>query len=392
MSVRAVKKSFTKKPAKATDNASRVISGAIFKWYDQHGRKDLPWQKKRQAYRVWISEVMLQQTQVKTVIPYFEAFMKRFPNVLTLANAHEDTVLHHWSGLGYYARARNLHKAAKQVRDLHKGRFPKNFDDILALPGVGRSTAGAIMAQAYGKPYAILDGNVKRVLARYHGVEGWTGSASVQDILWHYAERHTPSERLADYTQGMMDLGAMICTRSRPSCELCPLSKSCVALATDRVSSLPTPKAKKRLPVKSVKMLLLRNKDNEILLEKRPPTGIWGGLWSLPEMSVENAQEQAIEVWCREQYQLKIKAVNELEVIRHTFSHYHLDITPCVVDVKKTAQSVMEADRRVWYKACQDDRQQPAVVKSAAKIRAKPSLGLAAPVTRLLNRIYEESI
>jgi len=348
------------------------FSSAILKWYHQHGRKDLPWQQNRTPYRVWISEIMLQQTQVKTVIPYYEKFMHSFPDVLALANAHEDKVLHHWSGLGYYARARNLHKAAQQVRDEHNGEFPLQFDHVLALPGIGRSTAGAILAQAAGQRYAILDGNVKRVLARFHAVHGWTGQARAQDQLWQYAESHTPAKNLIEYTQAIMDLGATLCRRSKPDCERCPLKTECNALATDQVSLLPTPKPKKTLPIKTVRMLLLRNSQQQILLEKRPPTGIWGGLWSLPEMPLT----ESVADWCKEHYQLKIKASTQQSVVRHSFSHFHLDITPCIADVNNPEQSVMEAQRRVWYKASQNDRSQQ-------------SLGLAAPVTNLLNRLNE---
>ena len=354
-----------------------TVSKKLLKWYQQHGRKDLPWQQDRNAYRVWISEIMLQQTQVKTVIPYYEKFMQSFPDVMALANASEDAVLHHWSGLGYYARARNLHKAAQCVRDEHNGGFPLSFDDVLALPGVGRSTAGAILAQAEGQRHAILDGNVKRVLARYHAVHGWTGQAKVQDQLWQFAEQHTPKQQLADYTQAIMDLGATLCRRGKPECAECPLMGGCEAYATDQVKLLPTPKPKKTLPVKTVRMLLLRNREQEILLEKRPPTGIWGGLWSLPEMPLE----EEVLSWCEMHYQLKVKAKNEQPVVRHTFSHFHLDITPCIVEVNNPEQSVMEAQRRVWYKASQNDREQ---------VASQPSLGLAAPVSNLLNRIYEE--
>jgi len=349
----------------------------LLKWYDLHGRKDLPWQENRNAYRVWVSEIMLQQTQVKTVIPYFEKFMQSFPSVKGLANAHEDQVLHHWSGLGYYARARNLHKAAQQVCDQHNAEFPQNFEDVLALPGIGQSTAGAILAQAQGQRHAILDGNVKRVLARFHAIHGWTGQSKVQALLWQKAEQHTPHERLADYTQAIMDLGATLCTRSRPQCEACPLESECEANRTDQIKLLPTPKPRKSLPVKTVRMLLLRNSDEQVLLEKRPPTGIWGGLWSLPEMPLE----EAVPDWCENHYRLAIGAVQEHPVMRHTFSHFHLDITPCIAEVNNPGQSVMEAERRVWYKACQDDQGNPA---------ANLSLGLATPVTSLLNRLNEE--
>lgn len=376
-----------------TATVSRGIAEPLLAWFDQYGRKDLPWQQQRSAYRVWISEIMLQQTQVKTAIPYFQAFMQRFPDVLSLAGAHEDDVLHHWSGLGYYARARNLHKAAQQVRDLHGGEFPQLFDEVLALPGVGRSTAGAILAQANGQRHAILDGNVKRVLARLHALHGWTGQASVQQQLWHYAEAYTPQQRVADYTQAIMDLGATLCTRSRPRCDDCPLQLNCQALATDQVSLLPTRKPKKALPVKSVRMLLLHNRAREVLLEKRPPTGIWGGLWSLPEMPLD----ELVEDWCQQHYQLALKYYEEQPVLRHTFSHFHLDITPCVAEVvmdgdkpanqpiNNHGQSVMEADGRVWYKASQRDEASP-----DHNVPTKMNLGLAAPVSNLLNRLNEE--
>jgi len=345
----------------------------LLSWYQQHGRKNLPWQQNRNAYRVWVAEIMLQQTQVKTVIPYYEKFMQRFPDVLALANASQDEVLHHWSGLGYYARARNLQKAAQQIRDEHAGAFPLVFEPVLALPGIGRSTAGAILAQAEGQRHAILDGNVKRVLARFHAIQGWTGQKKIQDQLWQFAEQHTPSNQLADYTQAIMDLGATLCKRGKPACENCPLSSECQALATDQVGLLPTPKPKKTLPVKTVRMLLLCDSKQHVLLEKRPPTGIWGGLWSLPEMPLA----ETIETWCEDHYQLSISSSVEQAVMRHTFSHFHLDITPCIAEVNNPEKSVMEAEGRVWYKACQSDRNQPA-------------LGLAAPVSQLLNRLNEE--
>jgi len=344
------------------------FSQSLLNWYDVHGRKDLPWQQQRNAYRVWVSEIMLQQTQVKTVIPYFQKFMRAFANVRVLADADEDRVLHHWSGLGYYARARNLHRAAQQIRDQHKGVFPLDFDALLALPGIGRSTAGAILAQADDQPHAILDGNVKRVLARFYAIHGWPGQAKVQAELWKLSEALVPSERVADYTQAIMDLGATVCVRSRPICTECPLQTACAALATDQVALLPTPRPKKTLPVKTVRMLLLCNQQ-QVLLEKRPPSGIWGGLWSLPEMPLE----QEIEGWCEQHYRLKIKTSREQPVVRHSFSHFHLDITPCVVEVNNPDQSVMEADGRLWYKASQSDRGQP--------------LGLAAPVENLLKSL-----
>ncbi|MCW9014188.1 MAG: A/G-specific adenine glycosylase [Gammaproteobacteria bacterium] len=341
----------------------------ILDWYQLHGRKDLPWQKERSAYRVWISEIMLQQTQVVTVIPYFEKFMQRFGSIQQLAEAAEDEVLHHWSGLGYYARARNLHKAAQQICEQHEGEFPLAFEQVEALPGIGRSTAGAILAQSAGQRHAILDGNVKRVLARFHGVEGWTGQTKVQAMLWSYAEQHTPDQRLADYTQAMMDLGATLCRRGRPDCAICPIAADCVALLTGRVAELPTPRPRKTLPVKSVRMLVLLDSSNQVLLEKRPPTGIWGSLWGLPEVSLD----EDIKPWCEQQWQFDIDACEDEPSFRHSFSHYHLDITPCRVRVNNPDQCVMEAERIVWYNTSQPDRR-----------------GLAAPVQTILNRLNED--
>ena len=345
------------------------FSQAILAWYRLNGRTDLPWQVNRCVYRVWVSEIMLQQTQVVTAIPYFENFMSCFPDVEVLANAPQDEVLHYWSGLGYYARARNLHKAARQVCDQHNGVLPESFEQLLALSGIGRSTAGAILAQACGQRHAILDGNVKRVLARYHGVEGWPGKASVQAVLWDHAEQHTPEQHLADYTQGIMDFGATQCTRGRPMCHDCPLSSACVAYNERRVAELPTSKPRKTMPVKSARMLILLDDDNQVLLEKRPPTGIWGGLWSLPEVPMN----EDILAFCAQQWQLDVTDLQQGELFRHTFSHYHFDIQPCRLRVKNPEQSVMEAEGIVWYNTSQPDQR-----------------GLPAPVMTLLNRLSEE--
>jgi len=345
------------------------FSERLLNWFDEHGRKNLPWQKNRTAYRVWLSEIMLQQTQVTTVIPYFERFIEAFPTVKDLAAADEDEVLHLWSGLGYYARARNLHKAAKKICAEFAAEFPTNMENMLSLPGIGRSTAAAILAQAHGFRHAILDGNVKRVLSRFHAVQGWPGNKKIETVLWQHAEQHTPQTRLADYTQAMMDLGATLCTRSRPDCESCPLSQSCMALAEQRVTELPTPKPKKNKPIKSARMLVLINDQQQILLEKRPPTGIWGGLWSLPEV----AMDADIKAYCQQQWQFKVAEIEDVESFRHTFSHYHFDITPCRVRVKNPSQCVMEAEQQVWYNSTQNHR-----------------LGLAAPVQTILNNLTEE--
>ncbi|MGY8869166.1 MAG: A/G-specific adenine glycosylase, partial [Pseudomonadales bacterium] len=258
---------------------------AVLDWFDQHGRHNLPWQQDKTAYFTWISEIMLQQTQVTTVIPYFERFIERFPDVQTLANAEQDEVLHLWTGLGYYARARNLHKTAQIVATDYYGEFPQTVEALEQLPGIGRSTAGAVLSISTGKRAAILDGNVKRVLARFYALEGWTGSTANQKTLWEYAERNTPQKRVGEYTQAMMDLGATLCTRSKPSCPSCPLQNHCTALKLGRSSEFPHPKPKKKIPVKQTIMLLLQDEQQQTLLQQRPPTGLWGGLWSLPEVA-----------------------------------------------------------------------------------------------------------
>ncbi len=316
----------------------------VLNWYREHGRKDLPWQQNRTRYRVWVSEIMLQQTQVATVIPYFERFMQSFPDILSLANADIDQVLHHWSGLGYYARARNLHKAAQQVRDEHGGHFPAAFDAVLALPGIGRSTAGAILAQADNQPHAILDGNVKRVLARYFAVEGWPGNTAVAEQLWQYAEQLTPQQHVTDYTQAMMDLGATQCTRSKPHCVSCPLVKQCKAYAQQRMHEYPGRKPKRELPVKTVMMLLLRDAQGQCLLERRPPTGIWGGLLSFPELALDADPVAWAAVHIGE-----IELEAQWTVQRHTFSHFHLDITPVLARLQTPLAAVADDTRWCWF-------------------------------------------
>ncbi len=264
----------------------RQFSAALLDWYDHHGRRDLPWQSEPTPYRVWVSEIMLQQTQVSTVIPYYRRFMQSFPDVAALAAAGQDQVLHHWSGLGYYARARHLHAAAQRVVQ-SGGAFPDTLEAVMALPGVGRSTAGAILALACAQRHPILDGNVKRVLARFHAVDGWPGQATVQKRLWQLAEMYTPHARVAHYTQAIMDLGATLCTRGRPDCGQCPVRSGCAAHGSSRQADYPAPRPARILPVRTVTMLLLGNQASELLLERRPPTGIWGGLWSFPELAAD---------------------------------------------------------------------------------------------------------
>lgn len=342
----------------------RTFSQTLLQWYAQHGRHNLPWQQDRSLYRVWVSEIMLQQTQVSTVIPYFESFMARFPTIQSLADAGQDDVLHLWTGLGYYARARNLHKTAQIIRDNYETHFPLHFEDVLALPGIGRSTAGAILAQSLGQRHVILDGNVKRVLTRFFAIEGWPGKKAIENLLWDHAETLTPNDNLTDYTQAIMDLGATACAR-KSDCPSCPFTTDCAAYQQDTVSLYPTPKKRKTLPIKASKMLLLKNSKGEILLEQRPPSGIWGGLWSLPEYP--EASDDNLEQWCDKQLGLAVVVGQKLPVFRHTFSHFHLDISPVCCDVKNPTHHVMEAAKRVWY-----NTQQPEV------------LGLPAPVLKLL--------
>ena len=326
----------------------------ILTWFDQHGRKDLPWQQDITPYRVWLSETMLQQTQVATVIPYYNRFIETFPDIESLAQAPLDRVLQLWAGLGYYARARNLHKTAQLVAE----------SGLINLPGIGLSTAGAILSIAFNNSQPILDGNVKRVLTRFYAVAGWPGSSSVNKQLWQLSAELTPRLRTADYTQAIMDLGATLCTRSKPACGACPLNSHCLALTSDNVAAFPNPKPAKTLPVKQLVFLVLTNNQDRILLEKRPPVGIWGGLWSLPEFnSIASAAE-----WCINKH-IPIISKNTLPVRRHTFSHYHLDFTPLLVRTENPINFVMEGKQSVWYKAEQMD-----------------DLGLAAPIKLLLQQ------
>ena len=343
-----------------TDFASRILD-----WFDHHGRHDLPWQQDTSPYRVWVSEIMLQQTQVKTVIPYYQRFLNAFPTVHELAAATEDEVLHLWTGLGYYARARNLHKAAKYVSEQLSGVFPDSLEALQELPGVGRSTAGAILSIAHGQRASILDGNVKRVLARFHAVEGWPGQRAVHDRLWDIAEQYTPAHRCADYTQAMMDLGATLCTRAAPRCEDCPLQADCAARSSGTQRDFPGRKPRKTLPVKETRLLMIRDARGDLLLEKRPASGIWGGLWCFPE-----AASLAPETACLDLTGHAPAKVEPWPGFRHTFSHYHLDIEPLLVEFAGETGLVMDADRQLWY-----------------NLRQPPQIGLAAPVVGLLAQL-----
>ena len=350
-------------------SASDTFANALLAWFDQHGRKDLPWQRERTPYRVWLSEVMLQQTQVRTVIPYFERFAAALPTVAALAAASEDRVLALWSGLGYYSRARNLQRAARICIAQHDGVVPRDIDALSALPGIGRSTAAAILAQAFGERHAILDGNVRRVLARWHGISGWPGSTATQRVLWQFADAHTPHARVADYTQAIMDLGATLCTRARPQCACCPLAPGCVALHEGLTGVLPQAKPKRSLPVRSTTMLVVRDARGRVLLERRPPTGVWARLWSLPE-AADGASASAL---LRNRHAVNVAQGAALEGFRHTFSHYHLHVTPLLFAGAADALHVADDPDRGWY--------------AHAQLAA---LGLPAPVRRLLDSLEKE--
>lgn len=347
-----------------------AFSQRILNWFEHSGRKDLPWQHDISPYRVWISEIMLQQTQVNTVIPYFERFIEELPNIQNLASAPEDKVLHLWTGLGYYARARNLHKAAKHILAEHQGEFPDTVEQLCSLPGIGRSTAGAIRSIAFKKPATILDGNVKRVLARWSTTSGWPGKTSVIKELWTIAEALTPEQNNDQYSQAIMDLGATLCTRSRPQCDLCPVREDCKALANDTQLEYPGKKPRKNMPVKATLMLMLESPDGEIFLRRRPPQGIWGGLWSFPEIDAD----QQLEQYLLDNLGIKVATGEEWPQLRHTFSHYHLDITPVHCKLSSTeiaslSSRAMESNRELWYNIAQPEQ-----------------VGLAAPVATLLQK------
>ncbi|MGY0399858.1 MAG: A/G-specific adenine glycosylase [Ostreibacterium sp.] len=302
------------------------FSTRVLTWFNHHGRQHLPWQQKINLYRIWVSEIMLQQTQVATVIPYFNRFMDSFPTLSALENANIDQVLSHWAGLGYYSRARNLHKAAQIIRERHKGIFPEKIDDVIALPGIGKSTAGAILSLACRQRHSILDGNVKRVLSRHQLINGIPNQPATLKKQWAIAEKLTPEKNCHHYTQAMMDLGSMICTRTKPDCQNCPIHADCGAYLNRRINDYPNKKPKKTLPEKSTIMLILLDQE-EVYLEKRPSKGIWGGLWSLPEVT-----ESTIDTFLTQQHLSKIKQ-RQLDIYTHTFTHYRLHITPVLIEV-----------------------------------------------------------
>ncbi len=343
----------------------------LLDWYDRHGRQNLPWQRNPAPYPVWVSEIMLQQTQVKTVIPYFERFMQRLPTVESLAAAPVDDVLGLWSGLGYYARARNLHRAAQQIVADHGGQFPRDLEALQALPGIGRSTAGAILALSGGERHPILDGNVKRVLARYHVVEGWPGRTAVAKELWRLAERHTPSQRVAAYTQAIMDLGATLCTRNRPACGHCPQSPDCRALALGRQAEFPGRKPPQKSRRRRSAEFALAWDGTAVLLERRPDAGIWGGLWSLPEIGDEETPQD----WCRRRLGAEPPAVERWQTVEHSFTHYDLHMRPVLIRLDERPRAARDGDGERWL--------EPA---------GASQVGLPTPVRRLLDRLEDPGV
>lgn len=340
---------------------------ALLRWFDQHGRKHLPWQHPIEPYRVWLSEIMLQQTQVETVIPYFERFTTRFPNMQALAEATQDDVLHLWTGLGYYARARNLHKCAQAITEEYGGIFPSEPEALVSLPGIGPSTANAIASIAFGKASAILDGNVKRVLTRFHAVSGWPGTGKVEKQLWHMAQSHMPKERCGDYTQAIMDLGATLCTRSKPQCQACPMQHHCQAYLTNSVARYPEKKPTKASPTKATVMLILQDQNGALLIEQRPAQGIWGGLWSFLEFDSRELAHAHASTYG------KITHSETWGLVKHVFSHYKLNITPEIVQVQRNIQ-IKDNDTQRWLSP-----------------ENTLSLGLAAPVKRLIENLAQQS-
>ncbi|QAU23035.1 A/G-specific adenine glycosylase [Dyella sp. M7H15-1] len=342
------------------------FANTLLAWFDDHGRHDLPWQHPRDAYRVWLSEIMLQQTQVATVIPYFQRFVTQLPTLRDLATADEDTVLALWSGLGYYRRARFLHKAAQLCVEQHNGDMPRDFAALMALPGIGRSTAGAILAQAYGLRLPILDGNVKRVLTRFHGIFGHPSERDVEKQLWQRADEHTPVGRTADYTQAIMDLGATLCVRTRPLCTECPARVDCVAVRDNLTAQLPTPKPGKAIPTRSTVMLIVRDREGRVMLQRRGLQGVWSGLWSLPEA------EDSDSAWRQAQCNARIEDAQSLTPFVHVFSHYRLQIQPLLFDHAAPAHAIADNPSLRW-----------------CALNELPSLGLPAPVRTLLTTLPE---
>ncbi len=335
-----------------------LLTAPLLKWYDQHGRKNLPWHEDRSAYRVWLSEIMLQQTQVTTVIPYFAKFTARFPTIKKLAGASLDEVLSLWAGLGYYSRARNLYRTAQIIEEQYEGRFPDTLEELISLPGVGKSTAGAILAQAFNKFGVILDGNVKRVLSRFHAISSPINQTKTEKILWELALDATPQTRLANYTQAIMDLGAMICTRSKPKCTECPLQKNCRAYQFNQVNLLPIKTKRQPLPTQEKYFLIIKNRNQEILLEQQPSIGLWGGLWSLPSLPTLNLLQRNLQI------------EDFLPEVNHSFSHYKLILKPVQAFTKHSSLAINEHLPKQWR-----------------HLKDMGNIGLPAPIKKILTSL-----
>ena len=324
----------------------KTFSNRVIKWHGESGRTDLPWQINKTPYKVWISEVMLQQTQVNTAMPYFNAFMKRFPNIDSLAESTTDDVLSYWSGLGYYARGRNIHKTACILKDNYSSSLPCSLIELESLPGIGRSTAGAIYSLGFNKSAPILDGNVKRVLSRHKRVDGILKKTTTVNKLWEISEELLPDKNYGTYTQGIMDLGATICTRSNPSCSVCPVEEDCLARIHSETALLPNRGASKKKKEKEIFWLIPKDKKKNFYLEKRPEKGIWGGLWSF----IECDEEEELEKIYKSKFSSNKSSIKKYKEIRHRFSHYDLKAHVFVVSLKGklTAQNNVES---IWTNA-----------------------------------------
>lgn len=349
---------------------SRWFAGRLLKWYRTHGRQDLPWKTPHDPYFIWLSEIMLQQTQVSTVIPYFYRFIEKFPTLASLANAPQAAVLQNWAGLGYYARARNLHQCAQRIQKEHGGEIPTNLEDLIDLPGIGLSTAGAILSQAFDKRAPILDGNVKRVLSRFHQIAGNPSDKHTLSKLWALADFYTPKKQVADYTQAIMDLGATICTRTQPKCALCPINQACLAYQAGVPSDYPQKVRRKPIPHRQRIVLLISNQHDHILLEERPQKGIWGGLWSLPEFDDKPTAEDFVKRW---QAHLP-KDWEALPTVKHAFTHYRLTLAPYRIRLSHQ-KPLRLAKPFKWYDQ-----------------GLLETIGTPAPIQKILNRYKEEMI
>lgn len=342
---------------------AEAFQQVVLAWYQAYGRKDLPWQIERTPYRVWVSEIMLQQTQVASAIPYFERFVKRFPGAEALARSPIDEVLALWAGLGFYARARNLHRAAQIIVERFEGRMPEDLAALTALPGIGRSTAGAILSLGHGRSAPILDGNVKRVFCRYFGIEGWPGQSAVDRRLWQLSAQLTPNTDAHRYNQAIMDIGATVCAPRGADCAVCPLAGSCHAHMTRRTSELPVPKPRRNIPIRQMCALLLHDEWDQLYLERRPPTGIWGGLWCLPLIE----QRSDLDSWAA-RHRIVVTSIEDLPARRHTFSHFSLDYVPLLVRIQRPVFGIGEPGQTIWHPRGSTCR-----------------VGLPAPIRRLLS-------